>query len=81
MKIHHIIFNSTFCSPLDSVAPTSASRPVILVHGLLSSALHMNDLAAMIKDKHPDTDVHNIDAYSDGVRCSLIRSASGTLSC
>ena len=42
-------------------------RPVVLMHGLITSPESMNDLTLMIETAHPGTPIYNIDAYNDGV--------------
>ncbi|XP_013388652.1 lysosomal thioesterase PPT2-B [Lingula anatina] len=40
-------------------------KPVILMHGILSSQRDLNDLKAFIKKAHPGTETYNIDAFND----------------
>ena len=42
-----------------------AYRPVILLHGILSSALDMGILRDRILAAHPGTDILNVDLYED----------------
>lgn len=42
-----------------------AYRPVILLHGILSSALDMEILRDRILAAHPGTDILNVDLYED----------------
>ena len=51
-----------FMMLMGGVAPF---RPVILMHGILSSAKHMERLASFIKSAHPGTEVLNVDIYPD----------------
>lgn len=51
-----------FVTLMGSVAPF---RPVILMHGILSSAKSMEHLASFIKKAHPGTVVLNVDIYSN----------------
>lgn len=34
------------------------------MHGILLSYTTMDDLVALIKEAHPGTEVHNVDAYN-----------------
>eukprot|EP00731_Ephydatia_muelleri_P021332 Em0013g1059a len=42
-------------------------RPVVVLHGVLSSNDSMTDLVQFIQKAHPATDVLNVDAYNDAV--------------
>ena len=53
---------TVFLMLMGSVA---AFRPVILMHGILSSAKHMEHLASFIKRAHPGTVVMNVDIFSN----------------
>ena len=53
---------TVFVMLMGSVA---AFRPVILMHGILSSAKHMEHLASFIKWAHPGTVVMNVDIFSN----------------
>ena len=52
----------TFMMLIGAVAPY---RPVILMHGVLSSARGMDRLASFIKQAHPGTVVQNVNIYSN----------------
>lgn len=48
---------------------------MVLMHGLFASSETMDIMKKMITAAHPGTPVHNIDAYSDGVRLAPFESA------
>lgn len=51
-----------------SAAPyANGYRPVVVLHGVLSSNDSMTDLVQFIQKAHPATDVLNVDAYNDAV--------------
>ena len=62
---------------LKSVIATHAApllqsyRPVILMHGLMSSPAGLAELEGFIKDAHPGTEVLNVDAYNGLVSTAL----------
>ena len=51
------------------LAASSANgyRPVVVMHGVLSSSDTMTDLVQFIQKAHPGTMVLNVDAYNDAV--------------
>ena len=57
-----LLILNVFLMLMGSVA---AFRPVILMHGILSSAKHMEHLASFIKRAHPGTVVMNVDIFSN----------------
>ena len=46
-------------------AAGDAYRPVIMMHGILSSALDLEILRERISSSHPGTDILNVDLYED----------------
>ena len=50
------------------VSSANAYRPVVVMHGILSSYDSMTDMVQFIQKAHPGTEVLNVDAFNDAVR-------------
>ena len=50
-----------------AVSFVNGYRPVVVMHGILSSSDYMTDMVQFIQNTHPGTMVLNVDAYNDAV--------------
>ena len=50
------------------VSSVNGYRPVVVMHGILSSYDSMTNMVQFIQKAHPGTEVLNVDAYNDAVR-------------
>ena len=53
------------------VSSANAYRPVVVMHGILSSYDYMTDMVQFIQKAHPGTEVLNVNAYNYAVSASI----------